>query len=49
MNRYLLLAGVFGAASFYFINGLWALGVVLHCGLLFAWLASQPVDKPPRR
>jgi hypothetical protein len=49
MNRYLFWAWFFGATAFYFVHGLWALGVVLHCALLFTWLASQPTDRKPRR
>jgi hypothetical protein len=45
MNRYLLLALFFAVAAFYFIERLWPVGIVLHCVLLFVWLAKQPVDR----
>lgn len=45
MYRFIWLAVFFGIMVLYFIPGMWASGVVLHCGLFFAWLVVAPGER----
>ena len=42
MYRLIWLAAFFAICAVYFVDGLWVLGVVLHCLLFFAWLVVAP-------
>jgi hypothetical protein len=45
MYRLIWLAVFFAILGLYFIPGLWAPGVVLHCVLFFAWLVVAPGER----
>ncbi|MDC1141718.1 hypothetical protein OAU50_01380 [Planctomycetota bacterium] len=42
MYRLLWLSLFFAVCALYSVNGLWVLGLVLHCILFFAWLVVSP-------
>lgn len=42
MYRLIWLAAFFAIMAMYFVPGLWAPGVVLHCVLFFVWLVIAP-------
>jgi hypothetical protein len=48
MYRLIWLAALFAILGLYFIPGFWALGVVLHCLLFFAWLVVAPGERRPK-
>lgn len=42
MYSLLWIASFFAICAIYAVEGLWPLGLVLHCLLFFAWLVVQP-------